>query len=397
MRLSHTLLMASVAVLSLPSCSSASGPGEIGTADQIVVRNHGDAPLPPSAVTLAQADTAAGHSETVLEGDVPPDPEMTATKEGAADPAAADPATMEAVPAPSVDATATTSTTATTPTTSEAATAAPVQSDARPAETAAGSAPMASPDVESGGEVRPNETVDPAGAVIEDASSPQVEQAADEFQNKGADAAAAEAMQNAPAAAAPVQEKTPRAPTPKKAKVKAPVEDKLTNYPAVKGWRPSPEDIANGGTRVITTDQGMVEQQFTGTPAPAQPAPMAPPAPGYASPAAPVPPAPVRTYSQGYVSPSAAPANTIATPPAAPAQQIAVPAPTGAVSALSMTDSAMLTRVQQALAAKGFYRGPVDGQNSSELLNALSQYQSASGMQPGPLDEATARSLGVIQ
>ncbi len=414
MRVSQSLLLASVAILSLPSCSSAQGPGEIGTTDDIVVRNHGDAPLPPSATALAAPaattpDMMASKTTAPVEGGT----EVSATSQTTQ--AAADTGGMEAVPAPAVE--------APVPATPEAAAAAmapdaqvtpvgapleagaqaqvstPAQTQAdamvaapmaepalqdsslatRPATTAAGNAPVLSPEVAAGGEVRTAPQADRPGEVIGEVNAAPVEQAAEEFQNQPVEQAAEKALENppTPVATTPV----PRAPAAPRGTAVTQNADMAagasaapaTAYPARTSLRPSAEDIANGGMRVVRTDDGQVtEKAFEG-------AAQAPSAPAMA-------PAPSAPVTQTAPAPVAEPVSTPAPAPASTAQNGA-----------PVLDKDMIRKAQGVLSEKGFYNGPADGEMSTATLNALSRYQAANFLTPGAMTVETAQHMGLIQ
>ncbi|MCB1529911.1 MAG: peptidoglycan-binding protein [Rhodospirillales bacterium] len=65
--------------------------------------------------------------------------------------------------------------------------------------------------------------------------------------------------------------------------------------------------------------------------------------------------------------------------------------------AVRMNDPALIRAAQTALTAKGFYDGSVTGEMDTALLNALSRYQSANLLAPGGLNEETLKSLGVME
>lgn len=433
MRFSHSLLLASVAILALPSCSSAKGPGEIGSKNDIVVRNFGDAPPPPSENMLMQEPSTPPEmmAARTLQGDVPEidDSEaralaaqheaevaqqaphadavqaqmqanqqaeiaaqrqaeqlqqqpQTATEQYAQEvqqgfqqqgdvqvPRAPEPTQMqrqamdaqqqlqqqaqqqivqpqhggmEAVPAPVVNA---------APTLAQQATQTmPVQDRVEAA-------------IDS---TRTN--VAAQGAATAQVLSAPVEQAATEFQAQPVEQAAQQALQNPPVSTVNVLQEqqvhqapqqpvaqpvasVPQQPAPQQVAQTAPVAP--SDIPTTTSRVPTPEEIAAGGVRVVITERGtpVIGQQLV-PPTPAQqPAP------------APVAPAPVPT-------------------PAA---------------AVSLGDASMLSRAQTVLAQKGFYNGPADGRMSTELMNALSRYQSANFLTPGLLNEETARHMGLIQ
>ncbi len=451
MRFSQSLLLASVAILTLPSCSSAQGPGQIGTTDDIVVRNFGDAPLPPPNAGLAAPQGAA---ETVLQQEAGTPPEMMATRtqeqvqaeitanadeaqaaaaqhqaavtaqapqadaaqaqmQAAADQGMqvgqtqmqqqaalaaqqqqqlaaqaqqqAAGAGLEAVPNPVMN--------NPEPSLAEQATQTMAPQDAaqaaadtlRPAETVAGTAGAVSPEVQAGLETRAAVQADQPGAAIGTVTAPVVDQAAEEFQAKGPAQAAAEALQSPPTPSNAIVDgrPAPRGPNvntqaadaaPVPAPVSAPA---VTAAPvaapapvASGALRPTPEDIARGGMRVVTTNNGqVVEKAFEGVPSAA--APMVP----AQAPAAPAP---------QVQAPAPKP-----TPAAAPAPAANTGAP--------VIDKAMIVKAQGVLSQQGLYTGPADGEMSTATLNALSRYQSTNHLTPGAMTVETARHMGLIQ
>lgn len=422
MRFSHSLLLASVAILALPSCSSAKGPGEIGSKNDIVVRNFGDAPPPPSEQMLSQEPATPPEmmAARTLQGDVPEidDSEaralaaqheaevvqqaphadavqaqmqaaqqaeitaqrqaeqlqqqpQTATEQYAQEvqqgfqqqggqqiPRAPEPTQMqrqaieaqqqhvqqqlahggmEAVPAPVVNS---------APTLAEQATQTmPVQDQVEAAIDSTRTA------------------VSAQGQATAEVLSQPVAQAATEYQAQPVDQAAQHALQNPPVSTVNVlqeqqihQQRAPapqpvQQPAPQHVAQAAPVA--APAIPTTTARIPTAEEIASGGVRVVITERGtpvIGNQLVPPTPAP-QPAP------------APVAPAPVPTQA----------------------------------AAIALGDASMLSRAQTVLAQKGFYNGPADGKMSTELMNALSRYQSANYLTPGLLNEETARHMGLIQ
>ncbi len=407
MRLTKTLLLATVALMALPSCSSAKGPGAVGTTDDIVVRNYGDAPLPPSA-TL-QAAAPQGSAEAMLQQEAGTPPDMMASKTADAQAAVATAqagventaqapletpeaaqqgmqvgqtqmqrqaavaqqqattAGLEAVPAPIVEPQSLAEQATQTMPAADMAEAA--ADTTRPATTAAGTAGVISPDVNAGLETRTPPQLDRPGEVIGEVTAPAVDQAAEEYQNKGPEQAAAEALQNAPtpAAAAPGAQPVPRAPgvapsVPVDAApaVAASAAAPVATTTATGDFRPTPEDIAAGGMRVVRS---------------------VPPAGVALAPSAPV----------------AAPVSTPSAPVAAPAPAPSAPAPVATSGGTPVMDKAMITRAQAVLTEKGLYAGPADGVMSTATLNALSRYQSANGLTPGAMTVQTAQHMGLIQ
>lgn len=414
MRISRPLMLASVAILALPSCSSAKGPGEIGSKDDIIVRNFGDAPPPPSEEMLQQeaatppemmaartlqgeapdiddsearalaaqheAEVAAQapHAEAVQaemqaaqQAEMAAERQVAQTGQAVQDQAAqleqqagaqvprgpvagqtqmqrqamqaqqqALESGMEAVPAPAVEPPATTMT-------QEATQTVPAQDRAQ--------TPAA-----------------PMGAETAQVMAPSVEGAATEFQAQPVEQAAQQAMQNPPVSVvnAPQQQQTPPQ-AQQAAAVPQATEEAIapaTAYGARTSFRPSAEDIAAGGMRVVTKDDGQIVR------APAHTADVAP-MPASAPPAQPMP------------VPAAS----------APAPVSSAPAPAVSQDGVPLMDRAMISRAQTILSEKGFYTGPVDGEMTTALLNALSRYQAANFLTPGGMTVETAQHLGLIQ
>lgn len=386
MRITQTLLLATVAVLALPSCSSAQGPGEIGTTDDIVVRNYGDAPLPPTATeTVLQQDAnaspemmatrtpepvkASADVNSPANPDIPPNADTSTSMAETAEPQGS---AVDAVPAPDVQtapsaplaevsATTTTTTAVSTPPLEEAGLGNESLAT-RPATTEAGTMGIVSPETtDAAMDTRPAPQVDPMGQTVDSVDAPAVQQAAEEYQNKGSEQAAAEAMQNPPtpygAQLTNPAATAPRAPG--EAQVSQPTPP-VTNYGMrTSSFQPSSEDYARGGMRVVKTQDGqLIEKDYQGsmTTVPAN------------APAAPVMPAPEMR--------------------AAPVMQ---------KGGAPITDKAMMTRAQTVLSEKGFYSGPANGEMSTDMLNALSRYQAANGLTPGGMTVETAQHMGLVQ
>ncbi len=437
MRISRPLMLASVAILALPSCSSAKGPGEIGSKDDIVVRNFGDAPPPPSeemlrqeaatppemmaartlqgdvpeiddsearalaaqheaevAAQAARADAVQAQMQAAQQAEIAAEREMQQRQEtvhsqaeqlqqqaDAQIPRAPEPTQMqrqameaqqqaldsgmEAVPAPAVEpATALTQEATRTMSAQDRAEA---LADATRAGVSgyAGEAPA----VNSGLDSRPVPAA-PMGTETARVMAPAVEGAATEFQAQPVEQAAQQAMQNPPVSVVNTAQQQP-ATTQSQQPAPAPQVREETQVPAAAygartSFRPSADDIAAGGMRVVTKDDGQV------VPAPVHAADVAP-MPASAAPAQPMP------------------------APAAVAPAPSAPAPSASQGGVPLMDRAMISRAQAILTEKGFYSGPVDGEMTTALLNALSRYQAANFLTPGGMTVETAQHLGLIQ
>lgn len=103
------------------------------------------------------------------------------------------------------------------------------------------------------------------------------------------------------------------------------------------------------------------------------------------------------------VEPTQVPTPVFGEPPAAPTPDVqpapaAAPATTATFDAsASVTDPAVISAAQQALAAKGLYTGPINGMVDAATLNAVIRYQSANNLTPGLLNTETLKSLGVVK
>lgn len=115
-------------------------------------------------------------------------------------------------------------------------------------------------------------------------------------------------------------------------------------------------------------------------------------------------PAPLPAVEPYHAAPSHAQGNMTAAPaPSVAPAQVATPsapAPAAAPAAfganVSMSDPAVISAAQRALAAKGLYTGAMNGTVDANTLNALVRYQASNGLTPGMLNIETLKSLGVV-
>jgi hypothetical protein len=212
----------------------------------------------------------------------------------------------------------------------------------------------------------------PMGAETAQVMAPSVEGAATEFQAQPVEQAAQQAMQNPPVSVVNTVQQQPAVMQGQQPASAPQVREEnmapATAYGARTSFRPSAEDIAAGGMRVVTKDDGAI------VPAPAHTADVAP-MPASAAPAQPMP----------------APAAV------APAPASSASAPAASQGGVPLMDRAMISRAQAILTEKGFYTGPADGEMTTALLNALSRYQAANFLTPGGMTVETAQHLGLIQ
>lgn len=305
-RISRSTLLIGTAILALAACSNTKGPGELGTKNDIVVRNHG---MPQAAQqAAAPAPQTGDFTTTVEQGEAIPAPEV-ASAEALPD---ASPAVEQAVAA-------------------QAEASAPLPS-------AATSVTDTSAAINS---------VAPAQPVTQTVTPPAA-----------ADYATAPAQ---PAVIPPTPEHAPS--------VTGGVYP-ATDYPAAQTAQP--------------------------VPAPAYEAPVAPTAP------APQPVAQPVALPEGVKYPldKNAPYSPKAVEAAIEAAGATVPAaataPTTAPTG-NPSDAATIRAAQAALKARGLYAGAETGTVDAALLNGLIMYQAQMGLPQGGLNEATLRSLGVVQ
>ncbi len=337
-RISKSVLLMGTAILALAACSSSKGPGDIGSKNDIVVRNNGlpgaKPPLPGGDVTdpavNASNDALAMPPAAVEQGQPLPDtsPEMEAAVQAEQEQGApvassvSEPMNDPMQPMP--------------PTASEAAIP-----DAPVTQTATTTPPdsMSQPDI------APTYMPEP------------VEPPADM------------------PAAAPVQ--APRSSV-------YPVED----YPAQPEMAPAPAPTAAVAPAPAPVATAPSANAYVPLPAGSD-YPLDPNAPY--SPSA----------MAGRTSASAEPAvtSTIAPPVTAPAVTAppAVAAPAVPAPAFSLTDPVVIRSAQSALKAKGAYAGPENGAIDTTFLNALTAYQVQNKLPVGGLNMETLKSLNVIE
>lgn len=373
-----TILMTGAAIVALTACSSDRGPGAIGTADDIIVRNAGEPKAPPPkpldapavvaadaavtdgvtaapapAVEAAPAAVAAETTATTVPATpaVPAEPQPAATPTPAS-PAAADPVTEVAV--------------ATTPVPAPAPESVPVvKADTAPmknipmatSETAPASAPVA-----------PVPAATPA-TPAETNAAPAVPTAPPE-------------TPVAQPATAPVDMSMAALQSGDKATIMA-VQEELKKAGLYTGK-------ADGKINTETLNAMIRYQSSQGTLAKVPASVTAPASASAAAKPAPLPPA-------GQAKPAAAPA-AVAAPVATAAPVVpAVSAPVAAITAQTpMTDPALIRAVQEKLKAQGLLPS-VSGAMDSATLNALVKYQTSNGLTPGALNLDTVKKLGIVQ
>lgn len=296
-------LLLGVAVLSLAACSSSKGPGEIGSKNDIVVRNNGL----PQAKQAEAAPAAQGgdFSSTVEQAEAMPAPEVAA-----AEPLPDNsPAMKQAVAAQD----AATAPLPSTPTSDATNSVVPADTETKPIDAVAPTSPV-------------TDTTTPPPA---DAATPAV-----------------------------------IPPTPESAPSATGAIYPSTDYPAAQTATPVPAPAAAPAVAATSS---------------ATPGPSAVPA-GVKYPLDPNAP-----FSPKAVAAAAAAQGAIAaTTP--------TPSSTGDVS-----NPATIKAAQAALKAKGGYAGAETGEIDAAFLNALIMYQSQNNLPQGGLNEATLRSLGVVQ
>lgn len=297
-RISRSTLLIGTAILALAACSSTKGPGELGTKDDIVVRNHG---MPQAKQAEAPAPQTGDFTSTVEQGEAIPAPEVPVA-EPLPD---SSPAVEQAVEA-------------------QAQATAPLP-------------PAAAPDM-----------ADPADAVIP---------------------------------AEPVaQAVTPPAP-----------EDYATTAPAQPDMVPPMPESAPS-----TTSSGVYPATDYPVPQTAQAAAPPVPAPVAQAPAIPAP-APLPEGVKYPLDPDA-PYSPKAVEAAIAAAGASVPESASAtVPTGNPSDPATIRAAQAALKARGLFTDAETGTMDAAMLNALIMYQAQMGLPQGGLNDATLRSLGVVQ
>lgn len=343
---SISLFLIGAAVLALGACSGDKGPGEIGSIDDIVVRNKG---IPGSENSTAKAPQGAvpgqDFSSTVEQGEAVPAPEVAAAEPvspPAADtaaPANAAPVEQQAQPAPLPD---------TTPAVEQAVNAqeaanAPVPSPAV-APTSAQTAPPTT-------DQRPLDSLAPAQPVTQSVEPP--------------------AQNTTPAATAATVSPAPATPP-------APAETPVSSV-----------YLASDYQQAVPT---------TETPATTEAATTIAAAPVSTTASAPVAStAPVKFEKGQYPLDPNAPYSPKAVAAAAASAGTPVTEPKLTENGINLNDAAIIRSTQAALAAKAIYVGPQTGIMDAELLNAITKYQAANGLPQGGLNEATLKSLGIIE
>lgn len=361
------ILMTGAAVLALTACSSDRGPGQIGSADDIIIRNAGEPKAPPPKpldVAAATAGTVAAEN-TASDG-------VTAAPAPAVEQAAESVPAAAETPAPAVSA----------PTASTTEVAAPT-------------APAAPAAMDPVTEVKVETPAAPAAeAVPAEAPAPA---AMKNISMAGTPAATAEPAPVAAASSTPAPEVPASVPAPAesssavdlsmaalqtgdKAKVKA-IQEELKKAGLYKGK-------TNGKVNTETLNALVRYQSAQGTLATA-------PVPASTTS---TPAASTSTVSNASATPAPLPPSGTA-PAAVSAPQTPAPA-AAATSALTantpMTDPALIRAVQEKLKAQGLLPS-VSGAMDSATLNALVKYQMSNGLTPGALNLDTVKKLGVVQ
>ncbi|HEU4837976.1 MAG TPA: peptidoglycan-binding protein [Micavibrio sp.] len=351
-RFSKSALLLGAALAVLSACSGTKGPGEIGTKEDIVVRNNGlpgskDAKAPPpNADFSSSVEQAEAISAPAVETAQPLPDSSPAVEDAAQKVAEAN------APLPSAAAT----TPVTTPTTegnriNQVVPQTPVQDAANipaPAAFAAPATPAAAP-APTASETVPVQPYAAATPAADPAVSPS------------------EAIPVQPYAAATTPAANPAvAPAPAQ-----PAVSPSSIYPAA--------DYAAAG--VTPPDTAPVAPASAPAPVAPEPSPNAyvPVPAGTAYPLDPNAP----------YSPKAMAAATTAT--------AATPAAPVSANTVNYSDPAIIRAAQTALKAKGAYTGEATGSVDAAFLNALVMYQNQNKLPVGALNEETLRNLGVVQ
>ncbi len=377
------VLLAGTATLALGACTGHAGPGEIGSRDDIVVRNAGDdrAPPPPELAREEAVEevTEVAVAETVEDADagaVPEVAEVIAAPEENI-PRAPDPVELaqeEAVEVIEEETEVVTNDPALAETVKEEILeqAAPEAVLTQPMETT----PMTEPET-----MRPAQSKEPT-PMPEPMPEPQP-------------VAETPAPQPVPMAQAPTATDLAReVALLREASPETVMETQQLMQRA--GFYTGPVDgkvtgqLLNDYVRFRTSPNVAVAPAPTPAPAAsAEPMPVAEPVQTGDGATATIPASDGQGAQQVSVPTLQAPAG--ATTQTAPATPQAFTAGT-----MSMSDPAVIAAVQKALIQAGFYSGAASGKLDTMTLNALSRYQSANKLTPGGLNMETLRSLGVV-
>lgn len=388
MQMWKLILLTGTATVALAACSGASGPGAIGSRDDIVVRNAGDdrAPPPPEMARdeVTQVDMAATDAMVAAKEDVagaaPSSAEVIQQADNSVAAAAEE---FEDVPGA---------------TASQALTEAernPELMTNRPDIVAAHekeireAAPMATTPMTPPKEAPMPEAKEPTPMPIE---IPQT----------------SEQVQPTPVAAAPaVPQPVEAAPAPMSpTDLMREVADLRNASPDVvmatqkamqdAGYYTGPIDGQVTGS--VLNDYIRYRTGASSSVAPVSSAPQ--PAAATPPPLMEAAPAPAGMATTTIPASDNMPAREVTVPQLGGGSASAVPVPSvpSAVTsgAVSMSDPAVISAVQKALVAKGFYSGTASGTLDAMTLNALSRYQAANQLVPGGLNVETLKSLGVI-
>lgn len=349
------LLLLGVAVTALSACSSDRGPGQIGSADDIVIRNAGDPKAPPPKPLETP--------EAITEVDMAEAP-STATAE--ANQAAQNLAAESMPPAPAEKVETVTPTPTPTPT--------PAVTSPAPASVPAPVA--ASVDVISA-PMRGTKMITPEETPPQPVATAQPDSAE-------------------PVAPAPVQTPEPAlAPTLSMAALQSasPAEIKAIQESLSKAGFYTGKISGKINTETLN---GMVRYEAAQGTLPKTPAPVSAPVAAEpvktAAPSAAPAPLPVSKAPVAKVPAPSAPVSPVF--PVTPTDASAVPALTAQTS---LTDPAMIRAVQEKLISAGLFKGAVNGKMDTSLLNALVSYQTSNGLVPGGLNLETVKKLGIVQ
>ncbi|MBN8522123.1 MAG: hypothetical protein J0L77_09545 [Alphaproteobacteria bacterium] len=361
-----TFLLLGVAVTALSACSSDRGPGQIGSANDIIIRNAGDPKAPPPKPLETP--------EAITEVDVAEAP-VTTTTEATQTAQNLTAEAMPPAPAEKVEAVApTTPAPATVPAVPPAVPAAP--------ETPSAPAPVVASAVESvPTPMRGTKMITPEEAVPVPATTAQPTP----VQPNAELVAPAPVQTPEPAPAQTLTMASLQSASP--AEIKA-IQESLSKagfYTGKISGKINTETL-NGMVRYEAA-QGTLPK----TPAPVS-VPVATPSVKAAAPSAAPAPLPV---SSAPVSPVPAPSKPAS--PVFPVTPAEVPPALALTAQTALTDPAMIRAVQEKLISAGLFKGAVNGKMDTSLLNALVSYQTSNGLVPGGLNLETVKKLGIVQ
>jgi hypothetical protein len=446
MRAFKAILLTGTAVLALAACSSDKGPGEIGSIDDIVIRNAGDknAPPPPSSDPIKEvkltaepaeasattADAATPSADEVIaaaDTGKPRPPKAAEATEAMAQEAAAKEDVLEqkaVAEAEKVGEEVADKTIANEPVQDQ-----PKANDVAWNQTERA---IATPPVRDDASIAEHVPAEPPVADQFAAQEAQTSMAAAQADTKAAAPTAPVASGDAPAMVltsqsgpmpldpAVLQSKDPAAITALQKTLKSagyykgPLNGTMTSDTLNGYVKYQTAAKASGAPVTAAAPVAAPVTAPTSTPAPLAPSqvatPVAAPAPAPVAPTPVIAPTPTPSAPSALIVSRRAPeplppagamksvarAESVAAATQAAAPVAAAAATNFKASGVSLSDPAVISAAQAELAAKGLYTGTPTGTLDTATLNALSRFQGSNGLVPGGLNLETLKLLGVV-